>query len=105
MERACTTHSQGSPAPRTLLHSSTLPSLPQQAQEPERFPHVLQPKDVLSGFVPVLVAPRAGGATWALGSGLNQSRHTEELAQFTPVPPHWFASMTRVGAPQSSGQG
>lgn len=36
-------------------HSSTFPCLPQQAQEPERCPHLLQPQDWLGEFV--LVAP------------------------------------------------
>lgn len=82
-------------------HSSTFPWLPRQAQEPERFPHLLQPKDLPGEFVPVLVAPRAGGARGAApapASGLldqvtlhhrvtvclNHSRHTEESF---PVPP------------------
>lgn len=33
-------------------HSSTFPWLPQQAQEPERFPHLLHHKDSPGEFVP-----------------------------------------------------
>lgn len=95
VERACTALRRGSPAPRTLLH---IPSVPQQGREPGRIPHLLQPQACLGAFVPVLVAPRAGAAQ-ALGSGLPEPlKALRSLSQFPPVPPHWFASMSRVGA-------
>lgn len=84
--------------------SCTVPSLPQQAQQPERFPHSCSPR-THSVFVLVLVAPRAGGArgaAQALGSGLLEPvKAQRSLPQFSPVPPHWFSSIT-MGAHWSS---
>lgn len=84
--------------------SCTFPSLPQQAQQPERSPCSCSPRTHLV-FVPVLVAPRAGGArgaAQAVGSGLLEPvKARRSLSQFSPVPPHWFASIT-MGAHWSS---
>lgn len=96
MERACTTPRKGWPC------SQDTPPHSPSAQEPERFPHLLQPKVSLSrcwwhlGQVeheeqPGLLDPWTRVTRTSAGT-------QRSLSQFTPVPPHWFASMTSMGA-------